>query len=201
MEEQLPQLAATLHVDPESHHLFTTLLQAGVEVKSPFDLEMGSFICSLPGFSEEYITSTVETIFLNGVPVDDLNQPFGGDKPTLALSAAMPGLAGAIFRKNSIHSALRTNTENAGEKSSSEKEIVVTLKLFNTIAKGAGASLIKNGVSMKSSKVVDFFARREGLSAFISNITLDGETTTYNHFLNRLSDAPTIDLKVKDAHG
>ncbi len=201
MEEQLPQSAVTLHVTPDSHHLFTTLLQSGVEVKSSNAIEMGDFLCQLPGFTPEYIANTVETIFLNGTPVDDLTQPFSDDKPTLALSAAMPGLAGAIFRKNSIHSALRTQTDTSKKSNESARPIVVTLKLFNTIAKGPGTDLLLAGVSISSAKVLNFLKRRSGLCDYITDIELGNEQLTYMDFLERIPQYQTIHLKVTHANG
>lgn len=201
MEEQLPSSAATLRVTPDSHHLFTTLLQSGVEVKSSNLMEMGAFLCQLPGFTPEYISNTVETIFLNGTPVDDLSQPFSGDNPTLALSAAMPGLAGAIFRKNSIHSALRTQTDTDKRLSKSAKSIVVTLKLFNTIAKGPGTDLLINGVSISSANVLNFFKRRSGLCDYITDIELGNEKITYMDFLHKIPQFQKIHLKVTHANG
>lgn len=201
MEEQLPQLAVTLRVVPDSHHLFTTLLQSGVEVKSTRDRDMGTFLCQLPGFSHDYIANNVETIFLDGMPLDDLSQHFEGDSPTLALSAAMPGLAGAIFRKNSIHSALRTTTVSTAQTTRASEQITVTLKLFNTIAKGAGSDLLQAGVSIKSSKVVDFLTRRIGLCDYITHIECGGETTTYERFLETSSRYSQLHLKVIYAHG
>lgn len=194
-------MAATLYVVPNSHHLFTTLLQSGVEVKASNAMEMGAFLCQLPGFSPEYISNTVETIFLNGTPVDDLAQPFSGDTPTLALSAAMPGLAGAIFRKNSIHSALRTQTERSTLSSEGEKNIVVNLKLFNTIAKGPGTDLLLEGVSISSAKLLNFLKRRSGLCDYITDIALGNTQTNYTGFLQKLSQFQTIHFRVLRSNG
>jgi hypothetical protein len=47
------------------------------------------------------------------MPVDDLETVVDGSSPVIAISGAMPGLAGAIFRKNSFHAALRTSADNS----------------------------------------------------------------------------------------
>ncbi len=201
MEEQRPQLTTTLSVLPESYHLFTTLLQSGVEVKTSSSTPLTTFLCQLPGFSAQYITSTVETIFLNGNPVDDLSLPFTGKSPTLALSASMPGLAGAIFRKNSIHSALRAQTGKTDCQTTESQDIVVTLKLFNSIAKERGHDLLAQGVSIKSAKVLNFLERRSGLCDYITDIELGSNSVTYMEFFNKISQCQTIHLKVINAHG
>ncbi|HIQ38336.1 MAG TPA: hypothetical protein EYH36_10155 [Desulfocapsa sulfexigens] len=54
----------------------------------------------------------------------------------IAISAAMPGLVGEIFRKDGVHASLRTTT--AGKLSSAdapETSITIRLKLFNMIAR------------------------------------------------------------------
>ena len=65
-----------------------------------------SFAAQL-GISESYLNERVQTIFLNGRAVDDLFGEVVGNNSTIALSAAMPGLAGAVFRKGGMLSSLR----------------------------------------------------------------------------------------------
>ena len=201
MEEQLPSATVTLSVTPKSLHLFTTVLQSGIEIKTNTATDMGMFLCQLPGFTADYISSTVETIFLNGTPVDDVTQPFTGDAPVLALSAAMPGLAGAIFRKNSIHSALRTQTASQEQLNDSAKAITVTLKLFNSIAKECGPFLLKAGITIKASKFFTFLHKRTGLCDYIIDIDLNNEVVNVATLLGSLTEFQTIYLKVKNSHG
>jgi hypothetical protein len=201
MEEQLPSAAVTLQVLPESLHLFTTLLQSGIEIKANTAIEMGEFLCQLPGFTPDYIHATVETIFLNGTPVDDLTLRFTGEAPVLALSAAMPGLAGAIFRKNSIHSALRTQTTTQESAGDNTRAITVTLKLFNSIAKERGPFLLEAGITIKASKFLTFLHQRAGLCDHITDIDLNNEVVNVATLLGNLSEFQTIYFKVKNSHG
>lgn len=201
MEEQLPQTAVTLYVLPETLHLFTTVLQSGIEIKTNTGVDMIAFLCQVPGFNLDYISSTVETIFLNGNPVDDLTLPVTGDAPVLALSAAMPGLAGAIFRKNSIHSALRTQTIVQETSTDKSRAITVTLKLFNSIAKERGAYLLETGITIRASKVLTFLRQRTGLCDYITDINLNNEVVNVATLLGNLSEYQTIYLKVKNSHG
>jgi hypothetical protein len=201
MEEQLPPAAVTLYVLPESLHLFTTVLQSGIEIKTDAATDMGTFMCQIPGFTADYISSTVETIFLNGTPVDDITLPFTGNAPVLALSAAMPGLAGAIFRKNSIHSTLRTQTTSQEPLSDSVEAITVTLKLFNSIAKECGPFLLEVGITIKASKVLNFLRPGSGLCDNITDIQLNNEVVNVATLRGNLSEFQTIYLKVKNSHG
>ena len=201
MEEQLPSATVTLQVLPESLHLFTTLLQSGIEIKANTAIEMGEFLCQLPGFTPDYIHATVETIFLNGTPVDDVTLRFTGDAPVLALSAAMPGLAGAIFRKNSIHSALRTQTTTQESAGDNTRAITVTLKLFNSIAKERGPFLLEAGITIEAPKVLTFLQQRTGLCDHITDIHLNNEVVNVATLLGNLSEFQTIYFKVKNSHG
>ena len=200
MKEQHPAKSVKLTVQANSFHLFTTVLQTGVEVKTPMNTEMGSFLCQLPGFSPEYIQNTIETIFLNGTPVDDLSIHLSGEHPILALSAAMPGLAGAIFRKNSIHSALRTLTPAPVAACSGEKTLTVTLKLFNSIAKERGADLLEAGVKINTSKLLTFLTKRSGLCDNITDIEIDNNTVHLTNLADSLADCQTINLKIIQAN-
>lgn len=201
MEEQHPVPVVELQVQPQSFHLFTTVLQSGIEIKTSEHVEMGAFLCELPGFTPDYITSTVETIFLNGTPVDDLHTHFSGEKPVLALSAAMPGLAGAIFRKNSIHSALRTRTNVDACRGGSNDSITVTLKLFNSIAKTQGIFLLDQGVDIRAEKLHKFLDQREQLYDSITQITLNGEYVAGEALAAVLEDLSLIRLRVKTGNG
>jgi hypothetical protein len=196
MKEQHPLKSVTLTIQPDSLHLFTTVLQAGVEIKTPLNTEIGTFLCQLPGFSPEYIHGTIETIFLNGTPVDDLNLHITGEHPVLALSAAMPGLAGAIFRKNSIHAALRTQAPVQPLTDSKENNLTVTLKLFNSIAKERGEDLLQAGTELSTSKLLTFLSKRSGLCENITDIEIDNNTVQLTNLSDSLDGCQTIHLKI-----
>ena len=115
-----------LHTTAEDIDRFTSLLQAGILIPAVRGVSIGAFLESLPGFTADYITDQVQTIFLNGTATDDMETPMEGDNPVLAISAAMPGLAGAIFRRNSLHAALRTVKATIANNSATD-EITVTL--------------------------------------------------------------------------
>lgn len=157
---------------------------------------MGRFLHQFTGFTPDYLADTVQTIFLDGTAVDDLQLPFMGSTPTLALSGAMPGLAGAIFRKNSFHSALRTDTKSLHSDSNQNESITVTLKLFNRIAKERGEELLSQGVTMRGSQILSFFNRRPNLLQYILQIHSSEELLKTEDFLNLLSKSEIFNLKI-----
>lgn len=123
---------------------FASLLQHGLLFPVPHPLPLVPFLLSLPGFTAEYIERTVQTIFINGVPADSLERELvPGTR--VALSAAMPGLAGAIFRRQGVHGSLRTRPQEQGDLSTASGGYC-TLKLFNSIAFDRVEQLLVQGI-------------------------------------------------------
>ena len=164
-----------LKVTEESLPFFTTALQYGVEIETQADIPLGKFLDNIPGFSKRYLSETVQTIFLDGTAIDDLQMPLSGPHPVIALSAAMPGLAGAIFRKNGPHASLRTRPPVSAPNHCAQGPITVTLKLFNRIAREKGELLLFSGAVMASSSLSDFLTKRTELLDKIKNATLDSK--------------------------
>lgn len=184
-----------LQVPSEKVWMFTSLLQAGIHVTADSGTSIGVFLEQLPGFSEEYIVDQVQTIFLNGTATDDLKTPLVGKKPVLAISAAMPGLAGAIFRKNSLHAALRTTTESQNT-TLDKRELTVCLKLFNAIARDRGEKLLRQGVVMESGSVIQFLTTRSTLLPLITTITIDNKAITESELISRLEQSDRLTIQV-----
>lgn len=133
---------------------YTTFLQAGILEERNAPLTVGEFLVSLPGFTLQYVRERVETIFLNGLPVDDLKTRMYGPSSVLAISGVMPGLAGAIFRKNSFHAALITSTpDSLASRLPHSEKIIIRLKFFNIIAAEKGEALLRNGCFMSSESI------------------------------------------------
>ncbi|MCF6186152.1 MAG: hypothetical protein L3J49_01560 [Desulfobulbaceae bacterium] len=135
------------------------LLQRGFLVPCPGQVTLYDFLPGLPGFNREYITSRIETIFINGCAADSLETtlPVGS---TVALSAAMPGLAGAIFRKGGLHASLRSQPARAQTKLTTTDGFI-TVKLFNTIATDTVEDILPRGILMKGPVLARFFHRQQ----------------------------------------
>jgi hypothetical protein len=170
-----PELRLT--VTSESFAFFTTVLQYGVEIETRAP-SLGRFLVDCPGFSEDYILEAVQTIFLDGIAIDDLKTPLSGPHPVIALSAAMPGLAGAIFRKNGLHSSLRTPLHALDSSRCDQGPMTVTLKLFNRIAREKGEGLLSPGAKMAASSLSAFLSKRTELHSRIKTVTVDTEVVS-----------------------
>lgn len=186
MEEQLSHPTVRLTVTPEALPLFTTVLQSGIEVKSRQGETVAKFLNKFPGFTADYLTNIVQTIFLNGTAVDDLSVPLHGRHPVVALSAAMPGLAGAIFRKNSFHSALRTANKPSKSSMEGDDSLFVTLKLFNSIARDRGPELLQAGFTIAADLLLSFISKRPQLMRQILQVQCMDQEITADELLRVL---------------
>lgn len=167
----------------------TTLLQSGISLESSTEISLGVFLNNLPGFDTEYLSDRVQTIFLDGNAIDDLEKKFSNPKHVVALSAAMPGLAGAIFRKNSLCAALRTQKSEDDLVSASPEKVIVHLKLFNAIAQEKGMLLLRHGGIFTGQSLFDFFKQRTSLISGIRELSIDGEAVEADNFTASLRNS------------
>ncbi len=181
---------------------FTTLLQSGIFLEIRQGETIGDLLTSLPDFTMEYARQRIQTIFLNGLPADDLDQQLWGKKAVIAISAAMPGLAGAIFRKGGMHASLRTET--AGKLSGNVENtqpLQIRLKLFNMIAAERGLAILAHGCVLQSAVVEKFFSYRPPLFAAVNEIVLDGNPADAQELTNSLQSQDMIQLSIRGSNG
>src|SRR5512147_510607 len=76
---------------------FFLLLQQGVKIRRRTGCSVDVFLREEIGAAPETIEK-IQSIMLDGKPVDDIGSAVVQDGSTLALSAAMPGLVGATLR-------------------------------------------------------------------------------------------------------
>jgi hypothetical protein len=140
---------------------FFPLLQQGFMVKAQVDCTIKTLLCQQLGLNPEYLETRIQTIFLDGRPVDDVNSATVMEGSTLALSAAMPGLVGATLRKGSYYASMRSQISYRGMATSkSPHKGVILLKLFNLILKELGPIFLKQGVWVNGKDISDFFTRQ-----------------------------------------
>src|SRR4051794_38323776 len=88
-------------------HLFFPLLQRGVDLKACTGGSLRELLCAQLGIPADYVTGRITTIFLDNRPVDDLERTQIREGSRVTLSAAMPGLVGAVMRRSGFYAALR----------------------------------------------------------------------------------------------
>ncbi|HIP40293.1 MAG TPA: hypothetical protein EYG88_13090 [Desulfocapsa sulfexigens] len=191
-----------LFVNTEVPGGFTTLLQGGIFLKAEQGETIGDLITSLPGFTMEYARQKIQTIFLDGLPADDLDQQLWGKKAVIAISAAMPGLAGAIFRKGGMHASLRTETAGKlSENGQNTRPLQVRLKLFNMIAAERGLEILDEGCVLPAAALEKFFAYRLPLLATVHKVMMDDNVTDTDKLRDSLQSDNLIRLSIRSTNG
>ena len=137
----------TLQVKADVLPRYLRLLSRGVRVSIIGGCSLIEFLRDTLELEQSYISERVQTIFLNGQVVDDLTTACLQDGDTLALSGAMPGLAGAVLRRGGFYAGFRSgishcSTADAG----GNKEGWLKLKAFNLVAADIGPALLARGV-------------------------------------------------------
>ena len=140
---------------------FFPILGEGLLVKGPGGENVEGFLQKAAGVSPAYLKDRVQTVFLDGRALDDCSTTVVGDGAVLALSAAMPGLAGAVLRRGGFYAAMRRPiSHEGGGAAAAGAEITVTLKLFNLVARDLGPGLLGRGILLPGSRLKDFIARQ-----------------------------------------
>ena len=156
---------------------FLKLLEQGFFVKTQAGCSIKDLLCEQLQVEEEYLDKRIQTLFLNGKAVDDVERAYLQDDATLALSAAMPGLVGATFRKGGNLAPMRnTISYDAGISIKGTGVARAKLKLFNMVLKELGPIFLANGVWIHKDKFNKFLARNlTEIKAACSLFQLDGE--------------------------
>jgi hypothetical protein len=145
------------------HHLFQ-LLQQGFMVRVQVGCSVRALLSRQLNISPEFLEGRIKTIFLDGRPVDDMDSAIIKEGSTLALSAALPGLAGATLRRGGALASLRSQLSHPRDEAPvAEQEGFIVLKLFNLLMDELGPALLHRGV----------FIKREVLKEFLRNLPKD----------------------------
>ena len=91
----------------------------------------------------------IQTIFYQSKPVDDISTCTVQDGGVLALSAALPGLVGAVLRRGGFWSAMRDSITHQDEEAEhTTSRGIITVKLFNFMLAEVGPLLLERGIRM-----------------------------------------------------
>jgi len=181
---------------------FLFLLQNGILIKTKEGINLKDLLCKQLGLSPEYLDTQIQSILLNGKPVDSPDDATLEEGAVLALSSGMPGLVGATLRKKSLLASFRSNiTHKEEKKTKSNKAAKIKLKLFNLVMKDWGPSLLKQGVWLEREALLDFLKERPAdFWHGCIEISIMGEKITPERLLEMLrADAEYIFLQVQVA--
>jgi hypothetical protein len=155
---------------------FIPLLRAGVRVEVEVGRNAYQVLTSQLGMPSEYVEEKVQTVFLDGRPVDDLTKAVVVDGATLSLSAAMPGLAGAALRKGGFFAPMRFQISlTGGVQTVYRSKGRITLKLFNAVAEDLAPTILANGVWVDGETLDRFLERQpQEFRSSVEGVTVDG---------------------------
>lgn len=137
----------TLIVEAPALPLFTPMLMEGVELEAELGCSVRAFLRDQVGLDGAYVNERIQTVFLDGKPVDRLDDTVVRDGSVLALSAALPGLLGATLRKDGVYASLRrgiTHVEPGGACDTGRG--LVTIKVFNVLLRELAPVIFQLGV-------------------------------------------------------
>ncbi len=148
----------------------------------------------------EYIQERISTIFLDGKAVDNIEEAIISEGSTLALSSAMPGLAGATLRREGLYASLRDSITYKEKASNCRiKEGIIILKLFNLLIDDIGPVFLQKGIVVKSQELQNFFVKQpDSFWRNCSEIILAGKPIDHENLLvgDRLIQHDEVELTV-----
>ena len=149
-----------LTVKPDRMSLFSPLLGQGFTLKIRTGISVRDLLCRQIGVSDDYLDKRIQTIFLDGKVVDNVDTAVVHQGSSLALSAALPGLAGATLRRGGAYAAMRSQISHKNNTADdSDGNGTVMLKLFNLVALELGPMFLKQGIWVDGKNLENFFQR------------------------------------------
>ena len=174
-----PVARLSIVIDHNQSAAFFPLLQQGFRVDVVVGQSIHKILCHQLNINADYIEERIKTVFLDGKPVDDVHSTILREGATLSLSAAMPGLVGATFRKGGLLASFRssiTHQEESG--TSNQRKGYITLKLFNLLVKELGPILLEHGIRIQTKDWEDLVQRQpETFWAECKRIRVNGQDT------------------------
>ena len=182
-----PRLAFV--VDEQLVAGFFLLLQQGVRIRRRVGCSVDAFLRDELGAGPATIEK-IQSIMLDGKPVDDIGSALLHDGSVLALSAAMPGLVGATLRRGGAYSSFRSAISyHETEATCAAGEGWVGIKIFNLLMAELGPGLLLQGVLVKAADLLGLLKERaEVFGQGCRSITLDGRPID----INMLGKSPAL---------
>lgn len=189
-----------LSLDKKLFFIFTPLLQRGVMVKVQAGCSLSNLLVEQFGLKPEYVKERIKTIFLQGNPVDDLERALVKDGSVLALSGAMPGLAGATLRRGGFFAGMRSQIPQQEMTTPlPPEEGFVVVKLFNLLIRELGPGFLERSVFLLKNDFAEFLkSLPDEFWKGCKEIKVDGEEKDEAQLrsLNGLSQASWVSLSV-----
>jgi hypothetical protein len=192
--------ALRLRISSAEKSRFSGIIQKGFGLNTLVGVSIKTFLCDFAGLDPRYIQERISTIFLDGMAVDNIEEAIILEGSTLALSSAMPGLAGATLRRDGIYASLRESITYKEKASNCRiKEGIITVKLFNLLIDDIGHVFLQKGIIVKSLELQSFFVKQpDSFWRNCSEIILGGRPIDHEGLLvgDRLCRHDEVELTV-----
>ena len=117
------------------------------------------------GLTDEYIEARIQTVFLDGKPVDDIDTALIRDGSTLALAPAMPGLMGAMLRRGGYYAPMRSGITHRGDAAPQGiGQGRITVKLFGMALRELGPQLLERGIEVDAGDLAQIIRELPGIA-------------------------------------
>jgi hypothetical protein len=177
-------------------------MRRGFRMAAPAGRTVREILCGQVGVPSDYLDNRVQTLFINGQPVDDVDRTVMAPGDELSLSAAMPGLAGASLRKGGHLAAFRDSISYRPQVSDSNApECLITIKLFNFVAVELGPLFLNQGLLVPRRDLLEFLGdNRLSLVESGIKITRGHQPLTLGELTEYLSaNGDWVDIQVSAA--
>jgi hypothetical protein len=145
--QKIDYISLYLRLKPELLPKLYPLLQQGFEVEASLGTSIKAFLSRDFDISNDYIDNRLQTVFLNGKAVDNIDTAVLKSGSTLALSTAMPGLAGAVMRRGGYLTAMRAQISHRENREAMvAQKGRIRIKLFNLLTKELGSTFLQYGI-------------------------------------------------------
>lgn len=194
----MPQPSLVLTLKAQESSRFVGLLNGGFMIKFRSGESVQTLLCERVGLDKSYFDERIQTLFLNSKPVDNSATAAVKNGSILALSAAMPGLVGATFRKGGKYRWMRDSISHPDDGDvSAGKTGWVTVKLFNLILKELGPFFLEAGVWLNGEVVQAFFADRlPSLADHIQSVVFNGREIAPEALLAFKAEEAPVYIKI-----
>ncbi|MEZ7197006.1 hypothetical protein [Pseudodesulfovibrio karagichevae] len=150
------------------------ILQKGFALDGVSGTSVREFLHEALGFDDEFIDSTVRTIFLNNSPVDDLDRTFIKDGDRMALGSAMPGLVGIVMGRDNFYRSFRSGIEVKDHSRADAAPARLTMKVFSTLAVESGRGLLARGILVDAALLAEFLRGKKAQIVKAGGLDADG---------------------------
>ncbi len=147
-------------MEHDAPECFAILLQ-GFDMPVPKPCTLREFLCELVGVCGVYTEKYLQTIFLNGKAIDDLDRAMIVPSSRLALSAAMPGLVGATMRRGGYYSRMREGISQSKGNTTDPvdgKPFRLHVRLYNAVGRELAGLFLHQGIILPSAGLRKFLS-------------------------------------------